>query len=354
MWVCIHIEVILTYSIFFSVLGLLFPQAFTDINFDFMLNPGETEQSKVWYFATLGSAVVTAGLVAPFYVGAGFIVYINRRMSLEAWDVEHRFRRIKPRTAASLGTALLVCLIALSPNDASAENRAQFLPPITSISNTIVELQADEGIGTMRTVKRLRFKDDFAFDGSDDSSSFDSFWDPQGLIRLLISLVENFQIFIWVVAAIFIVLLLYTIRGFRKPNLNLSPLSRGDSDSADAVSHPLTADLPTNIPAAAQKLLNEGNRRQALSVLFRGALRAVMNQYELKILRGATESDCQKTIGAVANDQQVSLFNRLLVIWQREAYANDPQDEQHISVLINDWSAAFNTPQQTDAGGPAQ
>jgi len=239
--------------------------------------------------------------------------------------VEHRFRRIKPRTAASLGTALLVCLVVLSPNDASAENRAQFLPPITSISDTVVELQADEGIGTVRNVKRLRFKDDFEFNDSDDSSGSDSSWDP-----------------------------LYTIRGFRKPNLNLSPLSRGDSDSADAISHPLTADLPTNIPAAAQKLLSEGNRRQALSVLFRGALRAVMNQYELKILRGATESDCQKTIGAVANDQQVSLFNRLLVIWQREAYANDPQDEQHISVLINDWSAAFNTPHQTDAGGPAQ
>ena len=29
----------------------------------------------------------------PFYVGAGFAQYLNRRAELEAWDIEQEFRR---------------------------------------------------------------------------------------------------------------------------------------------------------------------------------------------------------------------------------------------------------------------
>jgi len=31
--------------------------------------------------------------VEPFYVAAGFAMYLNRRVQLEAWDVEQEFRR---------------------------------------------------------------------------------------------------------------------------------------------------------------------------------------------------------------------------------------------------------------------
>jgi uncharacterized membrane protein YciS (DUF1049 family) len=33
------------------------------------------------------------GLLEPFYVGAGFAMYLNRRVELEAWDIEQEFRR---------------------------------------------------------------------------------------------------------------------------------------------------------------------------------------------------------------------------------------------------------------------
>jgi hypothetical protein len=29
----------------------------------------------------------------PFYVAAGFAIYLNRRAELEAWDIEQEFRR---------------------------------------------------------------------------------------------------------------------------------------------------------------------------------------------------------------------------------------------------------------------
>jgi hypothetical protein len=36
---------------------------------------------------------VTVAVIEPFYVGAGFAMYLNRRVDLEAWDVEQEFRR---------------------------------------------------------------------------------------------------------------------------------------------------------------------------------------------------------------------------------------------------------------------
>jgi hypothetical protein len=32
-------------------------------------------------------------VVEPFYVASGFAMYLNRRVELEAWDVEQEFRR---------------------------------------------------------------------------------------------------------------------------------------------------------------------------------------------------------------------------------------------------------------------
>jgi hypothetical protein len=44
---------------------------------------------------TLSYAVAVA-FVEPFYVAAGFGMYLNRRVELEAWDIEQEFRRAFP------------------------------------------------------------------------------------------------------------------------------------------------------------------------------------------------------------------------------------------------------------------
>jgi hypothetical protein len=48
-------------------------------------------ESAVWLLTLTYCAVVL--FVEPFYVAAGFAMYLNRRVQLEAWDVEQEFRR---------------------------------------------------------------------------------------------------------------------------------------------------------------------------------------------------------------------------------------------------------------------
>ena len=40
----------------------------------------------------LACYALTVGLLEPFFVGAGFAMYLNRRVELEAWDIEQEFR----------------------------------------------------------------------------------------------------------------------------------------------------------------------------------------------------------------------------------------------------------------------
>ena len=44
---------------------------------------------SLWIAAAYAGVVL---LVEPFYVGAGFAMYLNRRVELEAWDIEQEFR----------------------------------------------------------------------------------------------------------------------------------------------------------------------------------------------------------------------------------------------------------------------
>ena len=44
-------------------------------------------------FALSCAYALAIGFLEPFYVGAGFALYLNRRVELEAWDIEQEFRR---------------------------------------------------------------------------------------------------------------------------------------------------------------------------------------------------------------------------------------------------------------------
>jgi len=44
-----------------------------------------------------GAYAVAVFVLEPFYVAAGFAMYLNRRVELESWDVEQELRRVFPR-----------------------------------------------------------------------------------------------------------------------------------------------------------------------------------------------------------------------------------------------------------------
>lgn len=59
--------------------------------------PSFLRGQSAWGYLFAGCQLVVALFLEPFFVGAGFSMYLNRRVELEAWDVEQELRRAFPR-----------------------------------------------------------------------------------------------------------------------------------------------------------------------------------------------------------------------------------------------------------------
>ncbi len=337
---CLHIEIIISYALITVIGGLFLSEYMADIDWEaVILFASESQSLTAWVLTTSFTTFVAAALVAPFFVSGGFLIYINRRMQLEAWDIEHRFRRINPRGVSAALSVLLVCVCLITSEPTIAVERAQALKSPTEVAVEVQEILAQEDFGATKTRKVPKFKDD---GDDDDDEPFDTSWLDWMGDGSASSFAGFMKVLLWLMIAVFAGLLIYTVLQFKQPNLKrANSLSRTGRDGEDAKSHPLTQNLPLDIVASAEQLLQRGERRQALSILFRGALRAVMEQYDLKVSRGATESDCKLSVSSVATANQQQTFVKLMGIWQKEAYANQPQQEQTIASLIKDWNHAF-------------
>ena len=52
-----------------------------------------SEDNLTVAFASAAVYALVVAFLEPFYVAAGFALYVNRRVELEAWDVEQELRR---------------------------------------------------------------------------------------------------------------------------------------------------------------------------------------------------------------------------------------------------------------------
>jgi hypothetical protein len=92
--------VLITSAFSFAELALTFAL----LSLGLWLMPGETQIDWVDWFmedsagrmtalASTASYALIIAFLEPFYVAAGFALYLNRRVELEAWDVEQELRR---------------------------------------------------------------------------------------------------------------------------------------------------------------------------------------------------------------------------------------------------------------------
>jgi hypothetical protein len=72
-----------------SLLGWFAPNGFGDSIFEALFDP----TSEFFEAAAAVAYALVVAFLEPFYVAAGFAMYLNRRAELEAWDVEQELRR---------------------------------------------------------------------------------------------------------------------------------------------------------------------------------------------------------------------------------------------------------------------
>ena len=292
---------------------------------------------------------VVAALVAPMYVGAGFLLYINRRMRLEAWDIEHQFLTLESRhqQKATLGAStasfpalasmtlglLFSMLLYSSVAPVNAQERST--PRVTEVREEVKSVFTNESFGSTKTVKKLRFIP------SDDNDKEDK---PDSALVLAIvkAIIAASRIVVYVAAGIILVLIVWALLKFGPKGFHLN--RRPTLETLDVEHHPLTRSLPQDIEASALAALNNNNPREALSLLYRGALGSVMRKHSLSIPASATEAECQQLVAQCNNTEQTQSFNRITHQWSQIAYANRFPTQAETLELIDYWKAKFANP----------
>ncbi len=296
-------------------------------------------------------------LVAPFYVACGFSLYLNRRIQLEAWDIDIAFRRIvgkrQPGSAVSVLAVFVLGLCLLGPvtNQAWAESSAQqaSTQPYDrdSAKRWIEEVMTGEDFQEVIHFRYLRFKSNEEDEPEDsaDRSFLDVWWELLMSISSRMGGLASFlQWLLWALVLGLVVVLILRYRhwlaAYLPQRVTLPNVQRPVTLFGMEVTR---ESLPEDISAAAETFWQQGEHRQALALLYRASLSRLLES-GLEIEEGYTEGECLQLVRAAADTQPrlpQKYFARLTRAWQRLAYGHSPPDAELGQALCRDWNPVW-------------
>ena len=340
------------------VLGVyLLPPAFLAEPFGYFWQGDEYDSPVVWR-ALLVAQMLSILFLEPFYVAGGFFLYLNRRVDLEAWDIEIAFRRMAsrsgkrarhaPRAAAVLAVLCLMIPVgftiartdaedaACPPTEESLEARLHCIEPGCKDARVAISAVLEDPVfGSVETVQRWRL-------GGPEDEEEESVVESTWLESLASSMAGAIEPVLWAAAllciAAFIVMRPQT-RAFDgglhlnalRPQLILGLDLRG-------------ASLPDDIPGRARHLEREGRGIEAVSLLFRGALADLAGRDGLPLAKAMTEGECTALVTRSIAPDRSAFFRALATTWTRAAYGHRPPESGSLMTLIDQWPSHFRGP----------
>lgn len=328
-----------------------------------------TVEPPAWAQFALHAVVWGAtSLIEPFYIGAGFGLYLNRRAQIEAWDVEIALRRMRTRLAATTTVLLLAvgfaswlpmpssAQVARPGTPAAQEDDAQAGAGLERGKDT----QAGETTALAEVFGDARV-DDPGFRKAVERAYQDSLlrpkrkqsqWQlrdrdrktppPNALPFPWLAKAFGFigEFGLWLLLGALLVLLAVTAKrwwpwlrnGLRIVEVP-SPVEVAEATLPDV--------LPEDIAAAARRLWREGRPRRALALLYRASVEAMATRADVVLVPGATESECLRASRRMPDVQDRDAFSRVVRVWQYAAYAQRLPAEGDFESLLGDLSQRF-------------
>jgi hypothetical protein len=274
-------------------------------------------QRASWEDAVLHATVLF--LLEPFYVAAGFALYLNRRTLLEGWDIEVALRRIAERGAmAALAVVFFLGLAMPIPAHAQKDPKKE-----------IAEVLKAKEFGYHREVERWqpRPRDSEEEKKKEPGSSWG--WDGIGY-----AIAKALEVLLWIAAGGLIAYALWwaarMLPGWREARAAepyRPPAALFGMDLAPEK-------LPADVSAAAAALAREGKLREALGLLYRGALSELVHKRGVQLLSSHTEGEAVRLA-------QLPYFASLVDAWRLCAYARRIPPAAEVERLATDYQAAF-------------
>ncbi|HWI35560.1 MAG TPA: hypothetical protein VNU64_03820 [Burkholderiales bacterium] len=300
--ICLHFEAVVYWSLQLLATMLLPASAVETRDFFDALATG-----TAWNYADVLAYAGAILVVEPFYVAAGFALYLNRRTLLEGWDLEVALRRIAARAAP----VILLLVIGALPLGTFAQEK----DPRKEIAEVLKAPEFGHDREVMRWIPR----------GSDAKPTMPDFTFAAWIAKLV-------QYVLWalVVAAV-AYLLWWIVRTL--PRFGREPVPEPYQAPAALFGMELAPEtLPVDVPAAALRLLREGQPRQALALLYRGSLSRLVHERGVELHASHTELE---VLALAPSDY----LRQLVDAWRSCAYAERVPAPQAIEALAQGYAA---------------
>lgn len=334
--ICVHLESILWSSALFLILFLV-PEELPRLNPDAAFF--DADSAAYWVSAVLYWLAMS--VMAPFYVAAGFALYLTRRTELEAWDLELVFRQAEPKerpcrprpSSATASIVLLALAFWVGPNPEAAVQA----PDPGEARALITDVLTAEEFGSKREIQA------WVYVGTPDEDSGEldlPDWLRDSIERIAAALGPVAVAVKWllVLLAVFggILLLRWILLDLRRRRPERAPAPRPEQ-SLQTLGPADIGELPMDVEARVRELIAAGDLRAALALLYRAGLAYLNQQHGLAIPSSATELECLTLAASVHPEQEAELLRRLTEAWQRLAYGHRSLDGQELTDLLQDW-----------------
>jgi len=237
------------------------------------------------------------------------------------------------RVAIALLLAVAACAALLVGADVLAQSSAPAATgrvplDLAAVQEAASAVRADPDLGGFRKERTWRLKDR----DRKEPPSVDPFW--RNLARWL---AEGGRGLVWLLGAALVALLLVSARRWLAVH--------GDAihtRGARLPSHVRELDirpesLPDDIGAAVRELWLAGERRAALSLLYRGALSRLVHSYEVAIGDASTEGDCIRLARTALPAERSEFVAALVGTWQLAVYGDRPLRSDDVLRLCADF-----------------
>lgn len=279
-------------------------------------------QGDFWTWDDAFAYAAAIAFLEPFYVAAGFGLYLNRRSALEGWDIEVALRRIAERYAAAAAGVLLAVFLVFHPGTSYAQK-----DPKREIAEVLKGPEFPHERDTMVWQRKSGASWQWPWD-------WDWSWGSGGkgdltwLQAIGPALADGVRVLFWIGIVALLVYAIWwasrLVRGGREPK---PEPYRPPAALFGMALAPET--LPDDVAASAAALAAQGKLREALGLLYRGALSVLVHRRGVMLLPSHTENE----VLSLSPAENQSYLKSLIDLWRQCAYARRTPERSQVDAL---------------------
>lgn len=288
----------------------------------------EISDGLIWMVALVQMLAIT--LMEPFYVSAGFALYINSRTLTEGWDIELAFKRLGARLADTGGKVMMLLLAVVCVGWSTPVAHAEQGDGVSSAHESIQRVMADEDFTVHHRYVDVPVKKEGGswLEGLFSNAGVPAFMGTLGMIVFYLVLVAG---------VVGLVYLIYSNRHiFGGDKILKHAESRRKTTSVMGM-EVAPDSLPDDVVDAARKSWRDGDYQGALGLLYRGSIVWMIHRADVPIEESDTEGDCLFRAQQLPEEGMVTYFADLTQQWVDVAYGKKTPDDHALVDLCDRW-----------------